>query len=78
MTTAGQSTYLVPRWRMPFPTLPTLTGKRPASRRARREAIQWLKTQRFLASRPGRGVMAEYRRLMSLTPEQAARDGLDD
>lgn len=65
-------TYWVPRWHMPFPTLPTISGKRPASRRARRMEIQRRKNERYLPQ--PNGTMREYARLMALSPEEAARD----
>lgn len=89
--------YAVPRWRMPFPTYPTMTGRRPVSRRVRAQMWADLKrsnrrrlcllsseelSKRWVAlQRPcswGAWHMQEHARLMSLTPEQAARDGLDD
>ena len=64
-----------PAWRLPFPTLPTITGRRRASRMARR---QHRTAQRALKYLPQpNGAMREHARLMALTPEQAATDGQD-
>lgn len=69
----------VPVWRMPFPTLPTISGRRPASRRCRRQWKRGLKTdtEARWARAVTHHVMTEHARLQTLTPEQAVVDGLD-
>lgn len=61
-----------PSWHMPFPTLPTIGGRRPASRRQRRLLKAEQRRQRYLSQ--SNGTMRECARLMSLTPEEAAND----
>jgi hypothetical protein len=66
-----------PKWRLPFPTLPTISGKRRASREERERWLRDLRAERTAAWMRGatRLAMSEHARLQSLTPEEAATDG---
>jgi len=61
-----------PSWRMPFPSLPTIGGRRPASRRERK---RWKKEQRMWRGPSAAWTMREYARINALSPDEAATDG---
>lgn len=66
-----------PRAHVGIPSFPTISGKRPASRRAKKQHARWLSDMRHMPQ--PNGAMAQHRRMEMATPEEQQRmfeDGL--
>lgn len=64
-----------PSWRMPFPTLPTISGKRPASRHQRRVWLATLRERRYdkCLREVTRHMMTTDERIRSASTEEQRR-----
>lgn len=64
-----------PVWHMPFPTLPTVSGRRPASRRAKRMEAKRQKDERFMRMGHSAATMCEHARIIALPSDAILSDG---